>query len=114
MANFIDLLERLAVTVGQWLHPYLYDIALLLVVCLVSLYADEVLKMTKRLVSQNHFIVRVSCFVLVTGFGFGLMIVFVTPFVSKLLLILGLKWLPVLVLSAFMLLGILADRKKQL
>lgn len=114
MDSVITLCQDLALTFGQWLKPYLYNIALLLVVCIVSLYANEIIKTTKRFVARRHFIIRVCAFVLVTGFGFGLLVVFVTPLISQLLMFFGTRWLAVMVVSAFILLGILADRKNQL
>ena len=114
MDSIIALFQDLALTFGQWLKPYLYNIALLLVVCIVSLYANEIIKTTKRFVARRHFIVRVCAFVLVTGFGFGLLVVFVTPLISQLLMLFGTRWLAMMVVAAFILLGILADRKNQL
>ncbi|CAM4117442.1 DUF3392 family protein [Pseudoalteromonas ostreae] len=114
MDSIITLFQNLALTFGQWLKPYLYNIALLLVVCLVSLYANEIIKTTKRFVARRHFILRVCAFVLVTGFGFGLLVVFVTPLLSQLLMFFGVRWLGVTAVAAFILLGVVAERKNQL
>ena len=114
MDSIITLFQDLALTFGQWLKPYLYNIALLLVVCLVSLYANEIIKTTKRFVARRHFILRVCAFVLVTGFGFGLLVVFVTPLLSQLLMFFGVSWLGVTAVAAFILLGVVAERKNQL
>lgn len=114
MDSVINAFSNVAITVGQWLAPYLYNISLLLVVCLISLYANDIIKITKRFVARRHFIIRIACFVLITGFGFGLMVVFVTPFLSQLLMMLGIKWLAVTVLVAFIVLGVIADKKNQL
>ncbi|MBB1292957.1 DUF3392 family protein [Pseudoalteromonas sp. SR44-5] len=114
MDSIITLFQDLALTFGQWLKPYLYNIALLLVVCLVSLYANEIIKTTKRFVARRHFILRVCAFVLVTGFGFGLLVVFVTPLLSQLLMFFGVRWLGVTAVAAFILLGVVAERKNQL
>jgi len=114
MDSVINAFNQVAVTLGQWLAPYLYNISLLLVVCLISLYANDIIKITKRFVARRHFIIRIACFVLITGFGFGLMVVFVTPLLSQLLMMLGIKWLALSVLTAFIVLGVIADKKNQL
>ena len=108
------MFQNLALTLGQWLKPYSYNLSLLLVVCVISLYADDLIKITKRFVARRHFIIRVLVFVLVTGFGFGLLVVFLTPFINQLLMYFGVRWLALMVCVAFMLLGVIADRKNQL
>ena len=114
MDSLLQALSSVALTIGSWLQPHLYNISLLLVVCFISLYANDIIKVTKRFVVRRHFIIRVLCFVLVTGFGMGLLVVFVTPFLSKLLLLLGVKWLALSLTAAFFVLGIIADKKNQI
>ncbi len=114
MDSLLQALSSVALTIGSWLQPQLYNISLLLVVCFLSLYANDIIKVTKRFVARRHFIIRVLCFVLVTGFGMGLLVVFVTPFLSKLLLLLGVKWLALTLTAAFLVLGIIADKKNQI
>ena len=114
MDSLLQALSSVALTIGNWLQPHLYNISLLLVVCFISLYANDIIKVTKRFVARRHFIIRVLCFVLVTGFGMGLLVVFVTPFLSKLLMLLGVKWLALTLTAAFFVLGIIADKKNQI
>ena len=114
MDSLLQALSSVALTIGSWLQPPLYNISLLLVVCFISLYANDIIKVTKRFVARRHFIIRVLCFVLVTGFGMGLLVVFVTPFLSKLLMLLGVKWLALTLTAAFLVLGIIADKKNQI
>lgn len=114
MDSLLQALSSVALTIGSWLQPHLYNISLLLVVCFLSLYANDIIKVTKRFVARRHFIIRVLCFVLVTGFGMGLLVVFVTPFLSKLLMLLGVKWLALTLIGAFLILGVIADKKNQI
>tara|TARA_B100000586_G_C19884737_1_gene332413 strand:+ start:313 stop:657 length:345 start_codon:yes stop_codon:yes gene_type:complete len=114
MDSLLQALSSVASTIGSWLQPHLYNISLLLVVCFISLYANDIIKVTKRFVARRHFIIRVLCFVLITGFGMGLLVVFVTPFLSKLLMLLGVKWLALTLTAAFLVLGIIADKKNQI
>jgi Na+-transporting NADH:ubiquinone oxidoreductase subunit NqrD len=114
MDSALAVFESTVLSFGQWLKPYLYNISLLLVVCLVSLYANDIIKVTKRFVARRHFFVRVAVFVLVTGFGFGFLVVFATPLLCKLLLLFGTQWLGLMVICAFTVLGVIADKKNQL
>jgi len=114
MDSLLQALSSVALTIGSWLQPHLYNISLLLVGCFISLYANDIIKVTKRFVARRHFIIRVLCFVLITGFGMGLLVVFVTPFLSKLLMLLGVKWLALTLTAAFLVLGIIADKKNQI
>ncbi|ASM53491.1 hypothetical protein PNIG_a1313 [Pseudoalteromonas nigrifaciens] len=114
MADLLNILNSLLINVGQWLHSYLYHLSMLIMVCLVSLYAGDIIKLTKGLVARRHFIVRVLCFVLITAFGFGFVVVWLSPLLIKALLFFGTKWLGVTLLAAFFILGTIADRKNQL
>ncbi|MGO2332506.1 MAG: DUF3392 family protein [Pseudoalteromonas nigrifaciens] len=114
MANILNLLNSILVNTSQWLHGYLYNLSMLIMVCLVSLYANDIIKLTKGLVAQRHFIIRVICFVLITAFGFGFVVVWLSPLLIKALLFFGTKWLSVTLLAAFFILGTIADRKNQL
>ena len=55
-----------------------------------------------------------ACFVLVTAFGFGLIVIWLSPLLVKGLLLFNVKWLPLTVLIAFLILGSIADKKNQL
>ena len=114
MASFTNILNTLLIDLGQWLQGYLPHLSLLLMVCLVSLYADDILKLTKGVVARRHIIIRVACFVLITAFGFGLLVVWLSPLLTKALLFFGTKWLALTLLVAFFILGTIADRKNQL
>jgi hypothetical protein len=114
MASFLNTLNSLLLDVGQWLQGYLHHLSLLLVVCLVSLYANDIIKLTKGFVARRHFIVRVSGFVLITAFGFGFLVVWLSPLLTQALLFFGTKWLGATLLAAFFILGTIADKKNQL
>lgn len=114
MDKVVNAIMAVLLDIGQWLQGYMYDISLLLVVCFISLYADDIIKITKRFVVRQNFVLRVLCFVLVTGFGFSIMIVFVRPFLSQGLSFFGTQWLAITILMAFVILGIIADKKNQL
>ncbi|CAM2943104.1 DUF3392 family protein [Pseudoalteromonas distincta] len=114
MDSVLHFLNTLQLSTGQWLLGYVNNIAMLFTVCLVSLYANDVIKLTKSTVSRYNFVVRVLCFVLITAFGFGFMVVWLSPLIAKGLLFFGKKWLTVTLIIAFFVLGTIADKKNQL
>ena len=114
MASFVAWLESGLYRLGQWLSPHLGDIALVFVVCIIGLYAGDVIKAIKRIVVGRHFLVRTLVFVLVSAFGLGLLTIWVSPLMAKALMLFGTTYLPVMVVVAFLLVGVLADRKSQL
>lgn len=114
MDNILNFFNAQWLDFARWLLSYVNSIAMLLTVCVVSLYANDVLKLTKGLVTSHHFVIRVACFVLVTAFGFGLIVIWLSPLLVKGLLLFNVKWLPLTVLIAFLILGSIADKKNQL
>lgn len=114
MSDFINWLKSGLYQLGQWLSPYLGDIALVFVVCIIGLYAADVIKAVKKVVAAKHFMLRTLVFVLVSAFGLGALTLWVSPLIAKLLMLFGSTYLPLTVLVAFILVGVLADRKSQL
>ncbi len=110
----VGALSSMMTTIATWLVPYLGDIALMLVVCVVALYADVVYRFTKRTVARRHFVVRTFAFVLITAFGFTALVMGLSPWLTHALHAVPSTWLPLAVVGLFTLLGVLADRKNQL
>ena len=114
MTNSATLLTSFLDFLGQRLLPYLSDIALVFVVCIIGLYAADVIKAVKKVVAAKHFMLRTLVFVLLSAFGLGALTLWVSPLIAKLLMLFGSTYLPLTVLAAFILVGVLADRKSQL
>ena len=75
-------------------------------------YGDVFNKHIKPMISPYHFVIRTIIFVLICGFGYGLLVVFVTSFMKQYIL-----WVPHLyrglaVLMMFLLLGYLAEHRR--
>ncbi|MFY8272765.1 DUF3392 family protein [Pseudoalteromonas sp. SSDWG2] len=114
MDGFVSWLQSGLYRLGQWLSPYLGDIALVFVVCIIGLYAGDVIKAIKKIVAGKHFLLRTLVFVLVSAFGLGVLTLWVSPFMAQALMLFGTTYLPLTALAAFILVGVLADRKSQL
>jgi hypothetical protein len=114
MNSLISIFNEVSKQLASWFMPHLSQIALTIIVCLIALYANDLNKFVKRLFASKHFIIRTLIFIIVTAFGFGALTLFVTPLLIKLLLLFGKLYMPWLLLVAFIVLGILADRKNQI
>ena len=98
---------------AQFLHPYLSQIAMLITVCLIALYANDLNKFIKGIVGRQHFIIRTVLFIVITAFGYGALTLWLTPFIATGLASLKNVWLAPVVSVIFIVLGVVADRKNQ-
>lgn len=98
--------------VTQWMQPYFSEIALTMLATILVVYGDVFNKHIKRMISPYHFVVRTAVFVLICAFGYGLFVVFTTPYVKQLIL-----WIPhmyrgIAVVMVFLVLGYLAEHRR--
>jgi hypothetical protein len=106
----MDLLLDLIVTLSRWSRSHLYEIALAIMATLLVLFGPGVNAWVQRNTSSMNFILRTLIFVLLCAVGYGLLIVFATPYLAKGLgLFNNFTLAPVLILLFFVI-GILADR----
>jgi len=100
-------------SLGQWTQPYLADIALALVATLLVIYGDDINKAVTRKIGKKNFLVRFGVFIALCTFGYGLLTVHITRWVTFGLSRIPTEYLVLGVLGAFVILGILAERKNQ-
>lgn len=103
--SFLNLLT-------ETLQPYMAEIALTIVATTLVVYGDVLNKQLKQILKPYPFVIRTLAFVLVCAFGYGLLIVFLTPHIKQLLL-----WIPSLyrgaaVVGLFILIGYLAEHRR--
>tara|TARA_R110002167_G_scaffold53073_1_gene152545 strand:+ start:164 stop:496 length:333 start_codon:yes stop_codon:yes gene_type:complete len=108
----MEWIQSAMTQVSQWMQPYYSEIALTILATILVVYGDVLNKHIKRMISPYHFVIRTAVFVLICAFGYGLLVVFATPFVKQLIL-----WVPYLyrgitVVSVFLLLGYLAEHRR--
>lgn len=109
-----DFLYQLLLDWGSFFRPYVRDIALAMVATCLVVFGDDLNCFVRRQIAQMHFIWRTGIFVLLCAFGYGALTIFLTPLVAGQLGRLSNLWLPWVCLAIFTLLGILAQRKRQL
>ncbi len=93
---------------------YLLEISIAQIAIVLVIYGGEITKSFRKLLKPYHFVLRVTAFILLNVFGIGIATVF-----GGRLLALGYTYLdavvrmPIVILM-FILIGILAERKKQI
>ncbi|EKE86876.1 DUF3392 domain-containing protein [Idiomarina xiamenensis] len=108
------MLLQLANELGMMIRPHLYEFALIIMATLLVIYGNEINQVVRRQVSHWHFIFRTLVFVLVCAFGYGLLLIWLTPWLSSWLHSIPLRYLAVSCIAILLLLGVIAERKRQL
>ena len=106
----MDLLLDLIATLSRWSRSHLYDISLAIMATLVVLVGPGINAWVQRSISGLNFFFRTLIFVLVCAVGYGLAMVFLTPWLSQGLGHFNNYTLAPVLLLVFFLIGVLADR----
>lgn len=110
----MNLLLELNQQLVTFMRPYLADISLAIVATCLVVYGDKLNKLIKGLIHKWHFVARVLAFILMCTFGYGLLTVWLQPFLETLLRQIADSYQPLIVISIFCFLGIMAERKRHL
>lgn len=107
----MDLVLDLIVTLSRWSRSHLGEIGLVLMATLLVLFGPALNAWLRRNIASLNFVLRTLLFMVFCALVYGFGIVFVTPWlVSGLAQLNNYSLAPVLLL-AFVLLGIIADRR---
>lgn len=109
-----DFLYQLLLDWGALFRPYVRDIALAMVATSLVVFGDDINRFVRGQTAGMHFIWRTIIFILLCAFGYGALTILLTPLVAGQLAQLGNLWLPWIALAIFVLLALLAQRKRQL
>lgn len=105
LANFSGWVDK---------HGYLMEISMAQITAILVVYGAEIARYFRRLLKDNPFFIRVTGFILLNAFGFGVATVFggglLTWFYGQLSATIR---MPV-IFCIFILIGVIAERKKQI
>ncbi|GAA5191537.1 DUF3392 family protein [Ferrimonas gelatinilytica] len=107
-------LHELVTSLGRTLYPYLFDISIALMVCLLVVVAPWLQGQLRRRIRQWPFLLRTLVFVLLVTLGYGLLITQSAPWLAKQLAQLSAGWLLLVVTLAFVAIGLAAERARQM
>ncbi|HHX34668.1 MAG TPA: DUF3392 domain-containing protein [Gammaproteobacteria bacterium] len=106
----MDVLIDLVVALSKWSRLHLSDISLAIMATALVLFGPSVNAWVRRSIGHLNFVIRTLIFMLVCAVGFGLAIVYLTPWLASALNHLNNYTLSPVLLMSFILIGILADR----
>ena len=106
----MDLFLDLITTLSRWSRGHLDDIALAIMATLLVLFGPGINAWVKRSTGRFNFFLRTLLFVLICVLGYGLAIVFLTPWLASGVGYFNNYTLAPVLLLIFFLIGVLADR----
>ena len=111
MSSFIiDLLNEC----GVFIKPHLYQIALSLVATALVIFGGAINGAIKKLLQKQHLVIRVTAFVLVCAFGYGLATVWLTSILAAQLGQIPLSYLAPTIVMLFIVLGTYAQKQRHI
>ena len=109
MNQIISMLNHLA----SFLLPWVSEVSTAIVACVIVMFAVDINRIVRRLLTGQGFILRTLVFVMINAFGYGLAIVALSPILAKQLKLMPGYWMLLIVLGSFMLLGFWAQKNRQ-
>lgn len=111
--NYIDPVLNYLNQLGAYLTPYLSDISTALIACLLVMFGSNINRAMRAGLRDQHFIIRTIAFIALNAFGYGLLIIKVSPLLSDLLQQLEPGITLSIVLATFVFIGGWAQRHRQ-
>lgn len=109
----MDLFISFLADSGQFIRPWLSEIATAMIACLLVVFGADINRILRRHLTGTNFILRTLAFVLVNAFGYGFLIVSVSPWLARQLGNMPSQWLFCLVVTTFIFVGSWAQRNRQ-
>lgn len=107
-------MNQMLIQLGYSIRPHLSDFAMMIVATLLVIYGNSINQAVRRQVSHMHFIIRTLIFILVCAFGYGLLTVWLAPLLADALARIPNFWLAAASAGILIVLGMLAERKRQM
>jgi hypothetical protein len=99
---------------GKLIYPYLNDISVALIACALVVFGSDINAFLRRRMRQQHFIIRTIAFILLNAFGYGFVIVKLSPYLARTLKHLDKGMMFAIVVASFVLIGLWAQRNRQI
>ncbi|HBO3047243.1 TPA: DUF3392 domain-containing protein [Pseudomonas aeruginosa] len=106
----MDYALDLIATLSRWSRSHLSDISLAIMATLLVLFGPAINAWVQQRIGSLNFVFRTLLFVLICAVGYGLAMVFVTPWLAKGLGYFNNYTLAPVLLLVFFVIGMIADR----
>ncbi len=110
----MDFINHLADSVSYLIKPYLWQVSFAIVATLLVIYGADINGAVKKRIQRFNFVIRVMIFMLVCAFGYGFVTILLAKLLKECLDHLGGVYLAAVVCAFFFIVGILAERKRQI
>ncbi|MDV7104300.1 DUF3392 domain-containing protein [Vibrio sp. TH_r3] len=97
---------------GSYLIPYVAEISVAFIACMLVILGGDINHFTRRKMVRQHFIVRTLAFILLNAFGYGLIIIKVSPYLARWLKTLDSGILFISVIICFIVIGMWAQKNR--
>ncbi|XAW90430.1 DUF3392 domain-containing protein [Vibrio sp. CDRSL-10 TSBA] len=99
---------------GHYIAPYLSEISTALIACLLVMCGGEINALLRRVLRNQHFIVRTVIFIMINAFGYGLIIIKASPYLTRTLSDLEQGMMFGIIVISFVVIGLWAQRNRQI
>jgi len=111
----MDVMANLLAKIGaNWIRPYIDEVALAVVASVLVLYGKAINDLVKQAFKTWPVMVRVLVFMIVCAFGYGALTVLATRLLQQFLAGLGNTQLTLAMIGFYFLVGMLAQKKRQI
>ncbi|EHN69994.1 DUF3392 domain-containing protein [Aliivibrio fischeri] len=100
-------------TLGSYLTPYLSDISVAMIACALVMLGGDINRALRAFLAGKHFLIRTCAFISINAFGYGLLIVKASPFLTSALRSIQPAFMLAIVFSTFIIIGIWAQKNRQ-
>jgi len=109
MSKLIEFLSYL----GSFIYPWLTEVSTAIIACALVVFGSDINRFLRRYFTGRSFIILTFFFVLVNAFGYGLIIVKLSPLLAQYMAGVSSHWLFLLIIAIFFAIGGWAQRNKQ-
>lgn len=106
----MDMIADFVIMLSKWSRAHLSNIALALMAAILVLAGPAINRWLKRTIGHLNFAFRTLIFILVCAVGYGLAIIFLTPWLASGLAQFNNYTLAPVLILIFILIGVFADR----
>jgi hypothetical protein len=99
---------------AKYLLPYLSEISTALIACFLVMAGGEINTLVRRQLRNYNFVLRTVVFILINAFGYGLIIVKATPYLTRTLGNLDAGIMVFVIIVSFIVIGTWAQRNRQI
>ncbi|CAM3586609.1 hypothetical protein VA7868_04294 [Vibrio aerogenes CECT 7868] len=99
---------------GQYIAPYLSEISTAFIACLLVMLGGEINSFLRQALGNQHFIIRTFAFIVLNAFGYGFIIVKLSPDLAQILEHLEKGMMFLLVVASFIGIGLWAQKNRHI